>query len=394
MPTPLRQILTALTQALAKDQRLWRPSPFIEPKPAWLDQRPALASACLALNDSELDRLENDPQALLQKLSFFIPEVTALAELTRIPRLENAVVELPKRWDVGMPGRKAEQVRAFAAAVVPHGESWLDWCSGKAHLGRTLGAVWQMPCVALELDYALCREGARSARPMPVPTQFINTDVLRPGIKIPSTAHLVALHACGDLHRGLVLAACEHRVGAATFAPCCYALWVEREFTPLSQCARKHDLHLTRDDLRLAVQESVTAAPRIKAQSHKLTAWRLGFDTLQRRLRQSDTYWHTPSLPLSALHLGFEQCCRQMAEHTQLFLPASIDWNYFEKQGYARWAQVRRLQLVRHLYRRALEFWLVLDAALCLEEAGFTVKIGEFCARTLTPRNLLIDARA
>jgi hypothetical protein len=53
---------------------------------------------------------------------------------------------------------------------------------------------------------------------------------------------------------------------------------------------------------------------------------------------------------------------------------------------------VRRFELVRHAFRRPLELWLVLDIALGLEERGFEVQIGRFCARTLTPRNLLVVA--
>lgn len=58
-----------------------------------------------------------------------------------------------------------------------------------------------------------------------------------------------------------------------------------------------------------------------------------------------------------------------------------------------RWAKLRRLQLVRHAYRRALELWLVLDLALRLEEANYTVVINQFCDRALTPRNIIINAK-
>jgi hypothetical protein len=60
--------------------------------------------------------------------------------------------------------------------------------------------------------------------------------------------------------------------------------------------------------------------------------------------------------------------------------------------GAARLERVRRYELVRHLFRRPLELWLVLDYAIFLEEQGYQVRLGQFCARSLTPRNLMIDA--
>jgi hypothetical protein len=53
-------------------------------------------------------------------------------------------------------------------------------------------------------------------------------------------------------------------------------------------------------------------------------------------------------------------------------------------------AQVRNLELLRGLFRRPLELWLVLDRALFLQEQGYGVRLGTFCETPLTPRNLLI----
>ena len=51
-----------------------------------------------------------------------------------------------------------------------------------------------------------------------------------------------------------------------------------------------------------------------------------------------------------------------------------------------------RIELVRHVFRRALEIWLVLDRGLYLQQAGYDVSLSEFCEKQLTPRNVLIQA--
>ncbi|WP_372613308.1 hypothetical protein [Halomonas sp.] len=90
---------------------------------------------------------------------------------------------------------------------------------------------------------------------------------------------------------------------------------------------------------------------------------------------------------------SFEGFCRWAAEHKGLELPDDIDWPALEQLGWHRQAQVSRLDLVRQLFRRPLEIWLMLDRVLYLEEAGFDVELGTFCERRLTPRNLLLRAR-
>lgn len=54
---------------------------------------------------------------------------------------------------------------------------------------------------------------------------------------------------------------------------------------------------------------------------------------------------------------------------------------------------MRNLELVRGLFRRPLELWLVLDRALYLSENGYDVQVGEFCDTHLTPRNLMLLAQ-
>ena len=73
-------------------------------------------------------------------------------------------------------------------------------------------------------------------------------------------------------------------------------------------------------------------------------------------------------------------------------MPDNLDWQHWSTRGEQRALQVQRHELLRHLFRRPLELWMVLDYAVFLEEQGYRVRLGRFCARELTPRNLLVDA--
>jgi hypothetical protein len=149
---------------------------------------------------------------------------------------------------------------------------------------------------------------------------------------------------------------------------------------------------LTRAELKLAVEETVTAPTGVRKQVQMFSQWRLGFDGLQRELRQVNEYLPVPSHPGWVARGDFRQFCRWAAEKKQLTLPDRIDYAAWQAYGVQRLAQVRRYELVRHLFRRPLELWLVLDYAIYLEEQCYRVRLGTFCDRQLTPRNLLIEA--
>jgi hypothetical protein len=121
-------------------------------------------------------------------------------------------------------------------------------------------------------------------------------------------------------------------------------------------------------------------------------ARRLGFDLLQRRLRASDQYLPTPSLPSSWLDKPFAEYCRDLAALKGLAITGNPDWPALEAAGWQRLAQVRNLELLRGLFRRPLELWLVLDRGLFLQEQGYQVRLGLFCQAPLTPRNLMLLA--
>jgi hypothetical protein len=119
--------------------------------------------------------------------------------------------------------------------------------------------------------------------------------------------------------------------------------------------------------------------------------WRLGFDALQRDIRDSDEYLNVPSCKRELLRQGFPAFCQWAARARQLNLPEDIAYDHYLQLGGARHRDVVRLELLRQLFTRPLELWLVLDCALYLQEHGYRVKVTQFCERGVSPRNLLIQ---
>lgn len=219
-----------------------------------------------------------------------------------------------------------------------------------------------------------------------VAQQFHVLDVLGPtSTGFLKGRHAVALHACGELHRHRLRQAVAQKMAAIEVVPCCYHLGVADEYLPFSgNCA----LRPRRDDLRLAVTQTMTAAPREVERRNQEMAWKLGFDSLRRDLAE-DVYRPIKPINKQWLKLGFAGFCHVLAMREELALPEHVDWLAYEQLGWQRQRRVMRLNLVRLAFARAL----VLDMAAWLEGQAYTVGLACFCDSKLTPRNVMLSAR-
>ncbi|MDH4570330.1 methyltransferase [Pseudomonas sp. BN414] len=391
----LRERFAALDEFLREHQAIWRPIPFTELRLSWENQLPELAAWLRERSLADADAIHNRPEDLQAPAPY--PQLAARSvELCRLGELPAVQAEtLPNAFTVDVPGRKWQQIDAFASRLDfrQPPEHWLDWCAGKGHLGRRLAhGGTQLTCI--ELDPQLVAGGQQLSQRLGLAAQHREQDALADDALRHLTAEhtAVALHACGDLHVRLLQLASETGCRQLAVAPCCYNRIRTPNYEPLSETAKASTLQLSHSDLRLSISETVTAGARVRRQRDQSMARRLAFDLLQRELTGEDRYLPVPSLATSWLDKSFPDFCRDLCELKQLPAPTDRDWQALETAGWQRLAIVRNLELPRSLFRRPLELWLVLDRALFLEERGYQVTLGSFCPPSLTPRNILLLA--
>jgi hypothetical protein len=381
----------ALEACLLDLAPIWTPSPFCEASPAWCADYPELSAALLALDDASLAALNADDVAARRFLASFLPALDALPELIGLPDRAAAPAPLSRPAWAFIPGRKAAQIDAFAAAVGAPRAPLVEWCAGKGHLGRRFLMAWGGEASALERDATLCREGESLSRRAGLVQRFAVADVLADESAASlAGAHVIALHACGDLHRRLVDLAGPAGARALDVAPCCYPLGADDRYRPRGGASA---LQLDRNALRLAVTETVTASPRLAARSEQLSAWKLAFVALREAHAPGMPYRTFKPVPAAWSSRDFAFFLRSLAAREGLPLDPGLDYAAAEAAGWARHRAARRLQLPRLACRRAIEVWLLSDLALALESDGFEVDLHRFCAHTLTPRNVIVSAR-
>lgn len=359
---------------------------------------------------------------------------------TPIQTLPTESAEL-KRFAQGIPGRKWQQMRYFSQQfnqMMTHVDNLsivsaqdftktqdqpvdkttqvLEWCAGKGHLGRLIAfeqqlggqESWDKPSqdkpsenkqnyqiTSLEWQQSLCEKGQQQAEKHQLPQSFIHGDAFSEaaGQLLTEDTHAIALHACGDLHCQLIHHVSQQKAKSVLIVPCCYHLIRSEGYYPLSKQAQQSDIQLSKQDLKIPLQETVTGGQRIGNLRDIELHWRMAFDELQREQQQCNQYQPLPTLPKNLLTGEFKYFIHWAIENRQLNISVDkLNLDHYLEKGQQRVQQIRRMELVQHLFRRPLELWLILDRAMALEEAGFHVELTEFCQKNLTPRNILIKA--
>ncbi|WP_237066972.1 methyltransferase [Microbulbifer guangxiensis] len=390
----LSQRFEWLDRLLAQSRQWWQVRPFHHRDYCWAQIHPDLCQALDALEEAELHRLQGDIAAASRWLSPWLEGVEELQRLSVLPRLTARQLSPPERLDHGIPGRKWQQILAFAGCIGNGSGPLLEWCAGKGHLGRLISSVQRRPVTSLEWQAQLCRKGEALADRRGVSMRFVHCDAFseQAGQWVRRGEHAVALHACGDLHTTLMRHWRANQGASLTISPCCYHVIRTDDFVPMSQAGEVARVKLAREDLHLPLQETVTAGAGVRRLRERELHWRMAFDELQRELRGQDRYLPVPNVRKGLLKEGFPAFASWAAARKRLDLLGEVDEEKWLALGWQRLQRVRRMELVTHVFRRPLELWLVLDRALYLQEGGARVQLGEFCDREITPRNILITA--
>ncbi|SFD22664.1 methyltransferase [Pseudoalteromonas denitrificans] len=381
-----------LDQILVNTRHYWQLLAFTQNDLPW----PQLNDKLNDLTSDTLLMLEKNPDLAYDYFTDVIPELPQLKKLTSTFSMVTKEVDFPFWLEAGIKGRKLAQLKSFVAAVDETELPVLEWCAGKGHLGRMLAFKGAKKVHSIEIQPHLCEQGVELAKKYEMNINFTQADVLKDDLAehIKQTQHAVALHACGQLHQTLMRQAVSSHTQKLSLSPCCYHLMQNSEtYQAMSDIALTSKLNLSNYDLKLALQETVTAADRITQKRNIEVEWRLGFDQLMRDVTGKDTYVSVPSVSKSMFSTNFEAFCIWAAEKKSLNLPENINFESYYQKGKTRKKITEKIELVRHLFRKPIEIWLILDRVLYLQQHGYHVTVNEFCDKQVTPRNLLIRAQ-
>ncbi len=293
--------------------------------------------------------------------------------------------------------RKYAQIEAFTRLVLPLAKKAMrvvDVGSGHGHLTRQIAERIALPVVGLERDKALAaRARTLSAGDSP---SFAVTDVLRDGLPITGGDCAIGLHACGEL--GDAMVQCVARTGASiALVGCC--LQKRRDATRHPLCASTSPALAS----RLALPKRVLGLSNLSFGDHGVEASRV--ENLAGRERRLALHRllsnECGALPFGAEIKGLNRrtahrdlndivarafALRRLRHPSLAAIAEAAEW------ARAHHARTRRLSLPRATLARALETFILLDRALCLEESALVVSFGVLFPPAVSARNLALVA--
>lgn len=401
----MRDQFRALTQFLREHEMVWRQKPFQQRSAPWHDRFPEIARWVAQLSEEELDQVEAHPlrswpaaPRTYDALRQHCLAVTALPETPGRQAIASATLGRA-RWKV--PGRKLAQITRFSEALLDDFRGlgiavFVEWCAGKGHLGRLLAMSGGCQGILLEQDPHLSRIGESLNRRAGAACDYRLGDVRETtcNLELPGAWALLSLHGCGYLTDELLRVGVERRTALIACAGCCYHVVDGGEARPpLSREGTALDLPLDRAALRLAVSDEVVAPARERRHRRREMAWRLGADDLLREIHRDDRYHSLGNLDTAVKRLNFNEFCRYVARSEGVQIPGAWNPDRAEQQAWSQTLAVRRLALLRALFRRPIECWIAFDRLMYLQEQGREATASLFCGASETPRNILLLAR-
>lgn len=386
-------MVARLGDLLGREPHLWKERPF-RGEATWPSRNPRLADALLGLRDHEIDACEAGlPDAPWPRLPELDAWREALRDATRWP-VAGPAPAFHAAATRGVAGHKRAQIAAFARAIgEPSDAPLIEWCSGKGNLARLVSRGSARRVHLVDRDAALLEAGRRAFDREGRAVTTHAQDCALEGAPLPAPHGVaLALHACGVLSDRALQAAARLPTQRVLVARCCHHKG--NATRALSRDGLACGLTLSPSDLRLSVADEARASARDRARRRRelVMRWAVS-DAMRRATGVTRAYVPLPPGVRIDPHAPFAEAARGAVEAAGVALPVGWESATAERRAQQAVRRARALALVRALFRRPLESWLVADRALYLADRGWNVRAYAFCAPSVTPRNLLIDAR-
>ncbi|HSO00643.1 MAG TPA: methyltransferase [Candidatus Nanopelagicales bacterium] len=368
--------------------------------PAWCESR-GFTHFLLSLSDADLARCEAEGlSACIESLPGAPPDLLDLArasaDAARVSPLRAAPMAPTSESLRSIADRKRRQLAPLLGAVAPfaaRARRIVDVGAGHGHFTRLAADLLDLDALGLERDpdrVTTARTLARGTR-----ATFARFDAFADDLAFTPDDLAFGLHACGELGDRLVTAAAAAPCDLVLVS-CCLQKITAPHRLPLSSPARAAGLVLPRETLGLTnltarsmgVEESLPDMLAMRERRYALLrllrARGLDVEPGEEMRGQNRRRARDPLRDLAA---------RALAQRG-LTPPTDTELREHEAAARVEFARMRRLSLPRNLLSRLTEVAVVLDRAAALEESGHAVEVATAFEAEVTPRNLVILARA
>lgn len=310
----------------------------------------------------------------------------------------------PLLWQK-IKGKKKHEIES----IIPHLKnlnsqkklkSIVDIGGGVGHLAKVCSYKIDCPAICLDMDEKLQEIGKkqiskRTKRPENEITFFpkkIESDkCLLPHFSKDSL--VTGLHCCGALSSNIIKASVQSPIHSVLSFGCCYFKMTKKEDFNLSLYAKNQGLEISECALTLANRQSSDFNEKTFKTKQIVKNYRYTLHLLLYKnfgIRQFTSLGGNRS---NRYHnWSFSDYAREQLEKMKLEVPPKEELEKFYEDNQNEVNKMTRANIIRNLFSRPIELYLLLDRAIFLQENHFKVEVKTWFDGAISPRNIGIFA--
>ncbi len=347
-------------------------------------------------DDEKLSKLESGPHEDLVLNQEFKAYLKTIRLLSTIPLANFTSTALPKEITNGLNKKKIHELSLLKSKLNESSSNLIvDIGGGIGHTSLMAVHGTKKRSVCIDQDLTLLEKGRLKLQRM---ESLKDTQVVFQNLNVDSSSDLhessekllVGLHSCGDLSTHILRAFKKNPHELILFG-CCYHKIIDGLY--LSQESLTNKLELTTNALHLASRSAkkITAEDIIKRKNFKRHRYSLHYFMFDR--------FKKPFMPLGntapkLYQAAFSVYAKSIDAYSELKDIPALDLEdfYAHERTNALFKDNFNADVIRLLLGRLIELYIILDRAIYLEEQGLKVKISEVFDRSLSPRNIMLEA--
>jgi hypothetical protein len=401
-----RTLLQEIASILSPHQSLWMHELLFTYPDVPFKQYRTIIDYLDQITDEELRLFENDmhlTDSAPAELSVITDQIKSI--YTYIPSqalkphyYDNSKTHLNRK----MSFKKNHEVQIIQEELAPlinqeQIKNIIDIGAGAAQLSQQLVETFNLNAHCYEMNAKLQQQGidrlTQYYSPLLPRFHFFQIEVDKSTqFAAKEKSIMLGLHACGGLSNQLIDHAIANKYHLYNYG-CCY--FKADMQTNISSLAQEIALNLTPEARHLAAHSYHPLDQQMfQARNHsKMYRYPLHFFMQEQLQMPQFMPFKKNTVDMKLLAFGeyalLQLKCMNIA-HSFSVADLQKYWEQEKIQGQAR--QLMLLNIVRGLFGRLIELYMVLDRALYLEENHFEVSLRQTFDRTLSPRNLRIWA--
>lgn len=396
-----------IAEFLQPYQRIWQneimllyPNPLNDFPQEWVDELSQFKK------QEDVIRLEKKEVFSYIKSPSLIAFYRRLEELAKVPGIPE-LSQFPdnKSLFLHMIPKKQHEIKCLAPFVNAFYQDnqiskVVDIGGGIGHLAQSLANHYQLNTTSLDMDPVMQQTGRERQLDNRVEYIQVKVDVQNAKFKriLTKDSMTLGLHTCGPLANHQIIASCAGKIKGLISFGCCYEkLQHDPENQNISQAAKDLKQPITFNYFALTLATRAHRKMDVKNYELKL---KVKYFRYAIHILLHDEYGKKELISLgnSSPKLYDESFGSYVIEQfRRINLP--LRHNKEELDAYFAAPELQDLiwkmlvaGLIRNVFGRLMELYILLDRALYLEEHGYNVQLLEFFDEPISPRNLGIVA--